>query len=59
MGDDMKNIKQEVVWYRNYESIVVIKEDMERRIAQGWRVHTCLNKSSDILVVYEMQTEGD
>lgn len=51
----MVNVRQEVVWYRNYERIVVIQEDMQRRIEDGWRVHTCLNKSSDILVVYEKQ----
>lgn len=49
----MNNIKQEVAWYRNYESIMIIYEDMQRRIEDGWRVHTCLNKSSDVLVVYE------
>lgn len=50
----MSKVKQEVIWYRNYESIVVILEDMRERIKDGWRVHTCLNKSSDILVVYEV-----
>lgn len=49
----MNNVKQEVVWYRNYESIMIIYEDMQRHIEDGWRVHTCLNKSSDVLVVYE------
>ena len=49
----MNNVKQEVVWYRNYESIMIIYEDMQIHIEDGWRVHTCLNKSSDVLVVYE------
>lgn len=49
----MNNVKQEVVWYRNYESIVVILEDMQKRIEGGWRIHTCLERSSSVLVVYE------
>jgi len=50
----MSKVKQEVIWYRNYESMAVILQDMRERIEDGWRVHTCLNKSSDILVVYEV-----
>ena len=49
----MNNTKQEVVWYKNYENIIIIFEDMQRHIEDGWRVHTCLNKSSDVFVVYE------
>ena len=49
----MNNVIQEVEWYKNYVEIKVIFEDMLERIENGWRVHTCLNKSSDILVVYE------
>ena len=49
----MNNVKQEVVWYPNYTNMEFIQESMERWIKEGWRVHTCLNKSSDILVVYE------
>lgn len=49
----MVNVKQEVVWYRNYESIITIAEDMQKRIKDGWRVHTCLERRSDVLVVYE------
>lgn len=49
----MNNVRQEVVWYPNYTNIEFIQESMERMIKEGWRVHTCLNKSSDILVVYE------
>ena len=49
----MNNVKQEVMLYSNYVNIDFIKESMERMIKQGWRVHTCLNKSSDVLVVYE------
>lgn len=51
----MNNIKQKVVWYRNYEGMNIIFEDMQRQIENGWRVHTCLNKSSDILVIYEKE----
>lgn len=49
----MNNVIQEVEWYKNYVKIEVIFEDMLERIENGWRVHTCLNKSSDILVIYE------
>ena len=28
---------------------------MNEWIDDGWRVHTCLNKSSDVLVVYEKE----
>ena len=51
----MTDVRQEVVWYKNYERIAVIQEDMHKHIEDGWLVHTCLNKSSDILVVYEKQ----
>jgi hypothetical protein len=50
----MSKVKQEVIWYRNYESIATILQDMRERIEDGWRVHACLNKSSDVLVVYEV-----
>ncbi len=49
----MNNIIQEVVWYFNYVGARDIYESMQERIDNGWRVHTCLNKSSDVLVVYE------
>lgn len=49
----MNNVKQEVVWYYNYVDARHIYESMQKRIDDGWRVHTCLNKSSDVLVVYE------
>lgn len=51
----MNNVKQEVVWYRNYESTTDIFYDMQKYIEDGWRVHTCLNRSADVLVVYEKQ----
>lgn len=44
---------QEVMWYNNYQPISDIYEDMKEWIKDGWRVHTCLNKSSDVLVIYE------
>lgn len=49
----MNNIMQEVVWYFNYVDARYIYEGMQERIDNGWRVHTCLNKSGDVLVVYE------
>lgn len=55
----MSNVKQEVVWYRNYEDIRTIQDGMEKRIENGWRVHTCLNKSSNILVIYEKEAENE
>ena len=51
----MKHIKQEVVWYPNYRPIKDICQDMQMWIDDGWRVHTCLNKSSEVLVVYEKE----
>lgn len=51
----MNNIKQEVIWYKNYEGADVIYRSMNQWIADGWRVHTCLNKSSDVIVVYEKE----
>lgn len=55
----MGNIEQKVVWYRNYESIPEIREHMESCIANGWRVHTCLEKGYDVLVVYEREKTTD
>jgi hypothetical protein len=52
-------IKQEVEWYFNYTNISYIYEDMKKWIEDGWRVHTCLNRSSDVLVIYEKDIAGD
>lgn len=53
----MKHVEQKVIWYRNYELVEDICDDMNTWIANGWRVHTCLNKISDVLVVYEKDLE--
>lgn len=47
--------EQKVVPYYNWESLRTIQENMDEQIKSGWRVHTCLNKNSDILVVYERE----
>jgi hypothetical protein len=49
----MSNVTQVVEWYRNFEDIAEIYEDMRSRIGNGWRVHTCLERRSDVLVIYE------
>lgn len=50
----MNKVKQEVVWYnRNYAKMELIVQDMRDRIKNGWRVHTCLDSSCDVLIVYE------
>ena len=52
-------IKQEVVWYFNYTHMSNIYECMKMRIEAGWRVHTCLERQCDILVIYEKEIVGD
>lgn len=47
--------EQKVVHYFLWESAIDIKKDMNKHCEFGWRVHTCLNKDSDILVVYERE----
>lgn len=47
--------EQKVVHYFRWDSISDIKKDMNKHGESGWRVHTCLNKDSDILVVYERE----
>lgn len=49
----MNNVEQKVIWYFNYEDIKNIYESMKAWIEDGWRVHTCLERSSDVLVIYE------
>ena len=46
-------MKQEVEWYSNHTDIYKIYKDIEKRIESGWGVHTCLNRSSHVLVIYE------
>lgn len=56
----MNNIKQEVVWYRNYEDITIIYRDMKKLIEDGYRVHTCLERNCDVLIVYDkVQSDED
>lgn len=50
----MSNMRQEVIWYRNYDQMAFILQDMRDRIESGWRIHTCLERDCDILVVYEV-----
>lgn len=49
----MRNVKQEAVWYRNYEEMEHIYKSIIRHIENGWRVHTCLERYSDVIIVYE------
>ena len=49
----MNKVKQEVVWYRNFAKMEFIVQDIRDRIKNGWRVHTCLDRSCDVLIVYE------
>lgn len=53
----MKYVEQKVVWYRNDEEIRDIYNDVSRCIADGWRVHTCLERGYHVLVVYERDLE--
>ena len=49
----MNNMKQKVVWYFNYIDTREIYIDIESWLEDGWRVHTCLERSGDVLVIYE------
>lgn len=50
--------KQKVEWYRaGYEGIRDIYVDMQRYIDNGWRVHTCLERNYDVIVVYEKELD--
>lgn len=49
----MKHVEQEVILYQNYEEPRRICSYMNNRIANGWRVHTCLERQCYVLVVYE------
>ena len=53
----MKHVEQKPVWYPNYTEVQEICFDMEKHIADGWRVHTCLESSSRVIVVYERELE--
>ena len=47
--------EQKVIWYPNYWEAKDIQKCMQDWIEDGWRIHTCLNKSSDVLVIYERE----
>lgn len=47
------DVIQEVVWFQNWENITAIVDDMNKHIEKGWRVHTCLEKCAEVIVVYE------
>lgn len=50
--------KQKVEWYRaGYEDIRDIYVDMQKYIDSGWRVHTCLERKCDVIVIYEKELD--
>lgn len=60
----MKNIVQMAVIYGNNKiPFHYVSESINRYISDGWRVHTCIERGKEILVIYEKEndskTEGD
>ena len=53
----MNDVKQEVVWYKNYESAMTIFEKIHKRIEDGWRIHACLERDCDVIIIYEKDLE--
>lgn len=50
--------KQKIEWYRaGYEDIRDIYVDMQKYIDSGWRVHTCLERKCDVIVIYEKELD--
>jgi hypothetical protein len=55
----MNNVRQEVVWYFNCTDTSRIYESIKSWLADDWRVHTCLERQGDVLVIYEKEVENE
>lgn len=50
----MKHVEQHAEWYRNYEDVWDIYNDINDRIANGWRVHTAIKVEGEhTIIIYE------
>ena len=50
-------MQQEVVSFPNYAETKDIVRNMRAFIEEGWRVHTCLERGSEVIVVYEKEAD--
>ena len=49
--------KQTIVVYSNYRSILEIKKDIEEWLREGYTVRAFLERSSEVLVVFEREVK--
>ena len=49
----MRNVEQMPIWYYNHTSMKSIYQSINEHIEDGWRVHTCLERYSDVIIIYE------
>lgn len=53
----MKTKEQVARWYFNYTDIREIYNSINEYIENGWRVHTCLERHCDVIIIYERDLE--
>ena len=51
--------KQEIGIYSNYRSLIEIKKDIEEWLREGYIVRAFLERSSEVLVVYEKEVKAE
>ena len=49
---------QEIQRFPNYVDTSAIAESMNGRIDKGWRVHSCLVRGAEVIIVYERNEEA-
>ena len=49
----MKTKEQIAKLYFNHIDIRKMCEDINEHIEKGWMVHTCLERYSDVIIIYE------
>ena len=52
-------VKQEVRVFPNHIQTSDIASNMNWHIEEGWRVHTCLERGAEVIVVYEKSKEEE
>ena len=50
-------LKQKVVLYENFLSAHAIYENINVHLKDNWKIHACINKNDNIIVVYEKELE--
>lgn len=54
----MRNVEQMPIWYYNHTSTKSIYKSINEHIEDGWRVHTCLERGADVIIIYERDLAG-